>query len=594
LRRWQAGAPIAARAAGPTVRVARWVGRHRGPVYLATGVLLAAVIAVIVLSLRPKPVPPGAGPELPVAKLPPDLALIPADSFAFVTARPGDLRRPELAHLINRMAGAAGPGAPDQVQADHIVEQAIGIPPADIERGTIVLRTDPGRLREGRPDFLVVVRTTHPVDVKPVRDRLTELFGTMAARDRAGHRYYAAKAKQFQFGLLKAGDHELAFGTTTEIEALIDRLGSPPADGPLTPALEEAARGHTLVLAARSPAELLLGTNVPMLAAHDAPPEVGQALDQLRAAETVVVIADLLPPAADRTLPGADTEVRIRFPSAARAAEALSDFRGVLDWLGEPDPDRSTGPDSLLPGVRTAARTAQLRQDGPEVIATGGPRWTAADWARLDKKRVLTSDARLRSIGLALANYADVNGHFPPAVVRRPDGIPLHSWRVELLPFLEEDALYRKLNLKEAWDHPDNKALLEHVPEIFAMAETDPARSATGTRFLALVGQGGVFEEGTNVTLSHVTDGTGNTVAVVEAGDPVPWAAPRDIAYKPGDPLPKLGLPGADIVLVLLADGAPKRLSRAALRPEDFAAFFTRAGNDRVDWGRLEVRKKGR
>jgi hypothetical protein len=195
---------------------------------------------------------------------------------------------------------------------------------------------------------------------------------------------------------------------------------------------------------------------------------------------------------------------------------------------------------------------------------------------------------------LALQNYADLYGHYPPAVARSPDGKPLYSWRVALLPFVEEDALYRKLNLKEAWDHPDNKALLERVPPFLAMAEDDPARSATGTRFQVLRGKGGVFEEGAKVTRSHVTDGLSNTVTVVEAGDPVPWAAPRDVAYQPGDPLPKLGLPGADTVLVLLADGAPKRLLRTAVRPEDLTALFTRAGNDRVDWGRLEVRKKGR
>jgi hypothetical protein len=228
------------------------------------------------------------------------------------------------------------------------------------------------------------------------------------------------------------------------------------------------------------------------------------------------------------------------------------------------------------------------------VIATGGPRWTAADWAGLDKKPVLTTESKLRVIGLALQNYADLYGHYPPAVARSPDGKPLYSWRVALLPFVEEDALYRKLNLKEAWDHPDNKALLERVPPFLAMAEDDPARSATGTRFQVLRGKGGVFEEGAKVTRSHVTDGLSNTVTVVEAGDPVPWAAPRDVAYQPGDPLPKLGLPGADTVLVLLADGAPKRLLRTAVRPEDLTALFTRAGNDRVDWGRLEVRKKGR
>ena len=69
-------------------------------------------------------------------------------------------------------------------------------------------------------------------------------------------------------------------------------------------------------------------------------------------------------------------------------------------------------------------------------------------------------------IGIALHAYADVYGYFPPAVVRSADGRALRSWRVELLPFLEQDQLYRKLNLKEAWDHPDNKELLAEVPAV--------------------------------------------------------------------------------------------------------------------------------
>ena len=116
LGRFRAGEPIAARPPGPTVRAARWVGRHRGPVYLAAGVLLAAVVSVILLSLRPKPgPPPGPGPEPAVAGLPADLALVPPDAVAFATLRVDDLRRhPELlnvaAALTDRPEPAAGPG----------------------------------------------------------------------------------------------------------------------------------------------------------------------------------------------------------------------------------------------------------------------------------------------------------------------------------------------------------------------------------------------------------------------------------------------------------------------------------------------------
>jgi hypothetical protein len=195
---------------------------------------------------------------------------------------------------------------------------------------------------------------------------------------------------------------------------------------------------------------------------------------------------------------------------------------------------------------------------------------------------------------VALHVYADRYGSFPPAVVRAEDGRALRSWRVELLPFLDQEKLFRRLNLNETWDHPANKALLENVPEVFATAADDPAHAAGGTRFQALVGPGGVFDPAARTGWAGSTDGTSNTILLVEAGEPVPWAAPRDVEYKSGGPLPKLGLPAADTVLLLVADGSTKRLPRSGLRAEDLSALFTRAGNEPVDWARLERGRKGK
>jgi hypothetical protein len=49
----------------------------------------------------------------------------------------------------------------------------------------------------------------------------------------------------------------------------------------------------------------------------------------------------------------------------------------------------------------------------------------------------------LHQIALALQNYHDEYGVFPPAVVTDATGKPLYSGRVLLLPFLEEEALFQ-------------------------------------------------------------------------------------------------------------------------------------------------------
>src|SRR5262245_42706847 len=71
----------------------------------------------------------------------------------------------------------------------------------------------------------------------------------------------------------------------------------------------------------------------------------------------------------------------------------------------------------------------------------------------------------LKQFGLALQNYHDTYGSFPPAFVLGPDGRPWHSWRVLILPFMECDPLYREYRFNEPWDGPNNRKLLAKMPE---------------------------------------------------------------------------------------------------------------------------------
>jgi len=145
----------------------------------------------------------------------------------------------------------------------------------------------------------------------------------------------------------------------------------------------------------------------------------------------------------------------------------------------------------------------------------------------------------LKQIGLALHNYYDVHQSLPPAVFRDEQGKALYSWRVAILPFLEQSALYDQFHLDEPWDSAHNKPLSDTVLEVYGADNT--------TRLLAFVGPGTVFEQHrakTGLGLSSVTDGTSNTVMFVQAGPDkaVPWAKPVDIAYDgESDPIPLLG-----------------------------------------------------
>jgi hypothetical protein len=149
------------------------------------------------------------------------------------------------------------------------------------------------------------------------------------------------------------------------------------------------------------------------------------------------------------------------------------------------------------------------------------------------------SAVSLKQIALAMHNYQSDHGTLPPAVVRGKDGQPLYSWRVLLLPYLEQDALYRNLKLDEPWDSPHNEPLLRDTPKCFRPRLGGGNEPPGHTHYQVLVGPGTPFERDglTFDDLPYLAD----TILVVEARDTVPWASPADLTYAPGQPIPPLG-----------------------------------------------------
>ena len=131
----------------------------------------------------------------------------------------------------------------------------------------------------------------------------------------------------------------------------------------------------------------------------------------------------------------------------------------------------------------------------------------------------------LKQIGLAIHNYEAANGHLP-ADIRDADGKPILSWRVQLLPYLEQEHIYRQLRLTEPWDSDHNKKVTATAPAVF--------RGPGGgkTVYLAVTGKNTAFpQDGSKLRLADVTDGLSNTIFAVEVNDEsaVPWAKPADL-----------------------------------------------------------------
>lgn len=188
---------------------------------------------------------------------------------------------------------------------------------------------------------------------------------------------------------------------------------------------------------------------------------------------------------------------------------------------------------------------------GPVAIALLLP---AVQQAREAARRT-TDRNSLKMIGLALHNYHDANDAFPPRANYDKDGNPLLSWRVHLLPYLEENELYEQFHLDEPWNSEHNLTLLNRMPNVYKSMSLE---AADATVFLTADGAGTMMEGDKGISFADVTDGSSNTIFVMEANpeNAVAWTKPEDLPFDPGNPKNGLGEFRPMGFQVLLADGS--------------------------------------
>ncbi|WP_422928228.1 DUF1559 domain-containing protein [Singulisphaera sp. PoT] len=189
----------------------------------------------------------------------------------------------------------------------------------------------------------------------------------------------------------------------------------------------------------------------------------------------------------------------------------------------------------------------------------------------------------LKQIGLALHNYHSTNDRFPASAIADKEGKPLLSWRVAILPYLDQAALYERFKLDEPWDSPHNAALAKEMPALFAC----PSRTSQEkglTNYVGFKSNASFFHPTEGTKIIDFTDGTSNTMAVVETREEVPWTKPDDLAFDPEAQLAPGELLGASSAHpggfnVLFADGSV-RFIKMSINPQVFKALITKAGGE--------------
>jgi len=294
-----------------------------------------------------------------------------------------------------------------------------------------------------------------------------------------------------------------------------------------------------------------------------------------------------------RLEPKASVHVTARATDAKAAGELNTLATDSLKFLAQVAPNVLTalGPGApALPGMTKLVEQIKVKADGARLTADLDFE-PVADQVRphLAKIRPPVNRARcvnnIKQILLAMHNYHATYNVFPPAFKASKTGKPLLSWRVLILPYLGQDELflYREFHLDEPWSSPHNKALIARMPDVYRCPDLDPETTPIGkTSYLTPRGKQTMFRGATGIGIDRITDGTSNTVAVIDAGadNLVVWTVPDDWEVDGGDVKTETILKqhngGTNVGF---ADGFVRFL-KSTINPQLFRAALTSAGGE--------------
>ncbi|MBM3996077.1 MAG: DUF1559 domain-containing protein [Planctomycetes bacterium] len=443
------------------------------------------------------------------------------------------------------------------------------------ERRLVVPDLDPREMAEyiGLSGPLWIVTATKPLDRKKM---LKAQLMEDRFRDPYGPRFGMEPSVIF------LSDRSVLFGVPWELARYSDVIARNPEPKakPMQAALALGSQSHLIVAGGYMPPEVRRFFMMPFMSEREM--RVLAAVAPLLATEAAAALN--LSSSIDLTL-------QFKAANAAAAGNALQAIKS-LRVLAEFALDKSKDAGEaggwkldLQNGLAKTLANAKVEQAGTTVSIQLKLDITPAmakhfgkeilDLFRQRGDRVHNSN-NLKQIGLALWSYHDSMKSFPPAGIGDRDGKPLLSWRVAILPYIEEFQLYKEFDLNQPWDHPTNKKLISRMPRVFMVpgAETKDGE----THYRVLVGGGAMFEARQATRLANVTDGLSNTFLVVEANEPTIWTKPDDLPFNPNGPLPKFGV-WPEGFHVVLGDGSV-RYVRSTTAADVLRAYITRNGGE--------------
>jgi hypothetical protein len=211
----------------------------------------------------------------------------------------------------------------------------------------------------------------------------------------------------------------------------------------------------------------------------------------------------------------------------------------------------------------------------------------AARFGTAESARRMQCSIHLKQIGLALQNYHDDYQSLPPAYIADAAGRPMHSWRVLILPYLEQKALYDKYDFNEPWNGPNNSKLHNEL-RVFCCPSRSAPYENRDTNYVVVAGTETAWPGDKAVGFGNITDGPSNTILVVEiTNSGIHWMEPRDLDFAQMpmavNPQHGRGISSAhpNVALVVFADGHTYALTTKT-QPETVRRLLTIADGERI------------
>ena len=608
-----------------------------GPLLAIIGGSVAALAIVVGLIYFLMSMPGGGGVQGLRSESGEFIAFAPSDADIFIAARPADiLASPLMASLNqnpqakmglaqfeqqfgfplaeidhafvamkinpNAAGGAAAAGGNPMMAAPGGVP---GGPPGGMPAGMAMPgAAAPGAIQPGAQDVVVMLRLKKPYGGKSL-EQISQQAPTKSHNGVTYHVSPGANGGAFFFG----DDKHVVMGEPTLIEKIIDRkdqaedkallayfakeqhltiVASPKgaaaqsslAPG-FSPALMQSADMQKMV---QEISMVRLDINMPggidlkgavtcksEAAAQQIHAETTKQIDQLK---LQAMFLKLMVPDIDTvintlqvTLSGSTMSVAASVPSAM--IEKLKQQVEQQAGLGSPGVALPSGglPPGVTPGT-TLTGALPTASDGTGALTSGQP-------AQARTK----ATNQLKQVLRAFVSYHDAHKTLPASFSVDANGQPLLSWRVHILPYIEQKSLYDQFHLNEPWDSEHNQTLIAKLPNTYASPDEPELVSQGMTRILVPTGPGMAFEGSAPLMISDFLDGTSNTLMAVEVASAaaVVWTKPDDLIIDATMPHQSLIGSRGEEFLAAFADGSVRAI-KESIAADLLLALFTRKG----------------